>query len=103
MGASPRWASGSWHSSTPCDSTWPTGSAREGGALASTRAGSCGASCEQETGTPGAAYVACGPPYIARSLVVPVARGVSLSEFVVYLRLGFGHIADPRAYDHILF
>ncbi len=26
-----------------------------------------------------------------------------LSEFLVYLRLGFGHIADPRAYDHILF
>ena len=22
---------------------------------------------------------------------------------MVYLRLGFGHIADPRAYDHILF
>jgi hypothetical protein len=22
---------------------------------------------------------------------------------VVYLRIGFGHIADPRAYDHILF
>ena len=21
----------------------------------------------------------------------------------MYLRLGFGHIADPRAYDHILF
>jgi len=25
------------------------------------------------------------------------------SEFLVYLRLGFEHIADPRAYDHILF
>lgn len=26
-----------------------------------------------------------------------------MSEFAVYLRLGFAHIADPRAYDHILF
>ncbi|MGD8816702.1 MAG: HupE/UreJ family protein [Acidobacteriota bacterium] len=25
------------------------------------------------------------------------------SEFFVYLRLGFEHIADPRGYDHILF
>lgn len=25
------------------------------------------------------------------------------STFAVYLRLGFDHIADPRAYDHILF
>ena len=25
------------------------------------------------------------------------------SEFIVYLRLGFGHIADVGAYDHILF
>lgn len=25
------------------------------------------------------------------------------SEFLVYLRLGFEHIADPRGYDHILF
>ena len=24
------------------------------------------------------------------------------SEFLVYLRLGFEHIADPRGYDHIL-
>ncbi len=31
------------------------------------------------------------------------ARGARLSEFAVYLRLGFGHIADPKAYDHILF
>jgi len=30
-------------------------------------------------------------------------QGARLSEFLVYLRLGFGHIADPRAYDHILF
>jgi hypothetical protein len=26
-----------------------------------------------------------------------------ISEFLVYLRLGFEHIADPRGYDHILF
>ena len=26
-----------------------------------------------------------------------------LSEFQVFLRLGFEHIADPRGYDHILF
>lgn len=26
-----------------------------------------------------------------------------LSEILVYLRLGFEHIADPRGYDHILF
>lgn len=26
-----------------------------------------------------------------------------LSELATYLRLGFAHIADPRAYDHILF
>ena len=26
-----------------------------------------------------------------------------LSEFIAYLRLGFGHIADPKAYDHMLF
>ena len=26
-----------------------------------------------------------------------------LSEFLVYLRLGFEHIADIRGYDHILF
>lgn len=26
-----------------------------------------------------------------------------MSEFAVYLRLGFSHIADVRAYDHILF
>ena len=26
-----------------------------------------------------------------------------LSELLVYLRLGFTHIADPRGYDHILF
>jgi len=26
-----------------------------------------------------------------------------VSEFLVYLRLGFEHIADPRGYDHILF
>ena len=25
------------------------------------------------------------------------------AAFAVYLRLGFGHIADPKAYDHILF
>lgn len=33
----------------------------------------------------------------------PPTPGACLSEFLVYLRLGFGHIADPRAYDHILF
>jgi hydrogenase/urease accessory protein HupE len=27
----------------------------------------------------------------------------ALSEFLVYLRLGFRHIADPGAYDHMLF
>ena len=30
-------------------------------------------------------------------------QGTSLSEFIAYLRLGFGHIADPKAYDHMLF
>ena len=26
-----------------------------------------------------------------------------MEEFALYLRLGVGHIADWRAYDHILF
>ena len=26
-----------------------------------------------------------------------------MDEFLIYLRLGFDHITDPRGYDHILF
>ena len=26
-----------------------------------------------------------------------------MSDFIIYLRLGFDHITDPRGYDHILF
>lgn len=33
----------------------------------------------------------------------PYLVGSMLSELLVYLRLGFEHIADPRGYDHILF
>ena len=56
--------------------------------------------------TPGPpAYLGQVIPVIASSRYPSLqpARGARLSEFAVYLRLGFGHIADPKAYDHILF
>jgi hypothetical protein len=39
----------------------------------------------------------------SESITVEKSPEKMLSEFQVFLRLGFEHIADPRGYDHILF